>query len=165
MKKLWLKIVRFWYFKVRNPKIRVGAHGGFRWVFRRYNFTVETLSGNWKASWTASEHPLGYLLSSKDDMNIIGFCQTMYEVGALLTTDQKFVNDVQNALKKYSTRLEKQAKVEEDETEEKIALETEKQVQEHIELPRKERKKRERDINKRFKASAKYVQKGSDGDL
>lgn len=137
MKKLWLKIVRFWYFKVRNPKIRVGAHGGFRWVFRRYNFTVETLSGNWKASWTTSEHPFGYLLSSKTDDNIIGFCQTMYEVGMLLTTDQGFVNDIQKALKKYSARIEKKAKVVEDEIEEKVAIEEEKQVQEYVERKRK----------------------------
>lgn len=165
--KFWTKIVKFWYFKVKNPKIRVGSHGGFRWVFRRYNLTVETLSGNWKAIWTASEHPFGYLLSSKDDDNIIGFCQTIYEVGALLTTDQGFVNDIQKALKKYSSRLEKKAAkdIVEDETEENIALEAEKQVQEAIGMSRKERKKRERDINKRFKASAKYVQKGSDGDL
>lgn len=151
MKKLWLKIVRFWYFKVRNPKIRVGAHGGFRWVFRRYNFTVETLSGNWKASWTASEHPFGYLLSSKDDTNIIGFCQTVYEVGMLLTTDQGFVNDIQKAMKKYSSRLEKQAKVNEDETEEKIALEGEAAIQKHIEMPEKARRKAEKDIDRRFK--------------
>lgn len=165
--KFWTKIVKFWYFKVKNPKIRVGSHGGFRWVFRRYNLTVETLSGNWKAIWTASEHPFGYLLSSKDDDNIIGFFQTIYEVGALLTTDQGFVNDIQKALKKYSSRLEKKAAkdIVEDETEEKIALEAEKQVQEIVEMPKKDRRKVERDINKRFKESAKYVQKGSDGDL
>ena len=147
--KFWTKIVKFWYFKVKNPKIRVGSHGGFRWVFRRYNLTVETLSGNWKAIWTASEHPFGYLLSSKDDDNIIGFCQTIYEVGALLTTDQGFVNDIQNALKKYSSRLEKKAAkdIVEDETEEKIALEAEKQVQEAIGMSRKER----RDVNRRFR--------------
>ena len=79
------------------------------------------------------KNPFGYLVSGKDDANIIGFCQTMYEVGMLLTTDQKFVNDIQKALQKYSARMDKQAKVVEDETEEKIALEFEKQVQEHIE--------------------------------
>lgn len=152
---------------MRNPIVREGEHGGFKWRFRRFTLEISTVSDNWRARWTAAEHPFGYLLSSKDDDNIIGFCQTIYEVGALLTTDQGFVNDIQKALKKYSSRLEKKAAkdIVEDETEEKIALEAEKQVQEHIELPRKERKKRERDINKRFKESVKYVQKGSDGDL
>lgn len=152
---------------MRNPIVREGEHGGFKWRFRRFTLEISTVSDNWRARWTAAEHPFGYLLSSKDDDNIIGFCQTIYEVGALLTTDQGFVNDIQKALKKYSSRLEKKAAkdIVEDETEEKIALEEEKQVQEAIGMSRKERKKRERDINKRFKESAKYVQKGSDGDL
>lgn len=152
---------------MRNPIVREGEHGGFKWRFRRFTLEISTLSGNWRARWTAAEHPYGYLLAGSGDENIEGFAQTMYEVGMLLTTDQGFVNDIQKALKKYSSRLEKKAAkdIVEDETDEKIALEAEKQVQEHIELPRKERKKRERDINKRFKESAKYVQKGSDGDL
>ena len=152
---------------MRNPIVREGEHGGFKWRFRRFTLEISTLSGNWKAKWTAAEHPYGYLLAGSGDENIEGFAQTMYEVGMLLTTDQGFVNDIQKALRKYSSRLEKKAAkdIVEDETEEKIALDEEKQVQEHIELPRKDRKKRERDINKRFKESAKYVQKGSDGDL
>ena len=152
---------------MRNPIVREGEHGGFKWRFRRFTLEISTVSDNWRARWTAAEHPYGYLLAGSGDENIEGFAQTMYEVGMLLTTDQGFVNDIQKALKKYSSRLEKKAAkdIVEDETEEKIALEAEKQVQEHIELPRKERKKRERDINKRFKESAKYVQKGSDGDL
>lgn len=152
---------------MRNPIVREGEHGGFKWRFRRFTLEISTVSDNWRARWTAAEHPYGYLLAGSGDENIEGFAQTMYEVGMLLTTDQGFVNDIQKALKKYSSRLEKKAAkdIVEDETEEKIALEAEKQVQEHIELPRKDRKKRERDINKRFKESAKYVQKGSDGDL
>lgn len=114
-----------------------------------------TKSENWSAKWTAAEHPYGYLVSGKDDANIIGFCQTMYEIGMLLTTDQGFVNDIQKALKKYSARLEKQAKVVEDETEEKIALESEKAVQEFVELPEKEKKKETKRIDKKFKKAVK----------
>ena len=161
------KFKKWWWFSMRNPIVREGEHGGFKWRFRRFTLEISTVSDNWRARWTAAEHPYGYLLAGSGDENIEGFAQTMYEVGMLLTTDQGFVNDIQKALKKYSSRLEKKAAkdIVEDETEEKIALEAEKQVQEHVELPRKERKKVERDINKRFKASAKYVQKGADGDL
>ena len=118
---------------MRNPIIRKGEKGGFKWVFRRFWLEITTLSGNFKARFTAAEHPYGYLLAGKDDVNIEGFCQTVYEVSMLLTTDQGFVNDIQKAIRKYSTRLEKQSKVEEDEIEEKIALETERQVQEKVE--------------------------------
>ena len=50
--------------------------------------------------------------------------------------------------------LEKNIDIREDPIEEKIALETEKQIQEHVELPKKERRKVERDINGRFKKAA-----------
>lgn len=167
MKKIWTKIVKWWYFHIANHVVRKGEAGGFRWRFRRFWLDVETLSGNFKMRFIADEHPFGYLASSKDDTNIHGFALTMYEIGKLLTTDQGFVDDVQKAIVKYRKRLEKQAagEVVEDETQEKIALETEKAIQEHIELPKKERRKVERDINGRFKKAMKDVQKGSNGDV
>lgn len=143
------KFKKWWWFTMRNPIVREGEHGGFKWRFRRFTLEISTLSGNWKARWTAAEHPYGYLLAGSGDENIEGFAQTMYEVGMLLTTDQGFVNDIQKALRKYSSRLEKKAAkdIVEDETEEKIALEEEKQVQEAIGMSRKER----RDVNRRFR--------------
>lgn len=142
------KIRKWWWFSVNNPTVRKGEKGGFKWKFRRFWLEVSTLSGNWSAKWTAAEHPYGYLLYGKDDANIEGFCQTMYEIGMLLTTDQGFVNDIQKAIRKYSTRLEKQAKVEEDEIEEKIALENERRVQEYVEKPRRHRTRADRDEKK-----------------
>lgn len=161
MKKIWTKIVKWWYFHIANPVVRKGEAGGFRWVFRRFDLTIETLSGNFKAKFVADEHPYGYLAVGKDDTNIHGFALTMYEIGKLLTTDQGFVDDVQKAIVKYRKRLEKQAagEVVEDETEEKIALETEKQIQEVVEMPKKERRKYERGVDGRFKAAVKKAEK------
>ena len=157
--KIFGRLQKWWLFNVANPVIRKGEHGGFKWKFRRFWLEVETLSGNWKARWIAAEHPYGYLLASKDDSQIEGFCQIVYSVGMLLTTEQGFVNDVVKALKKYDARLQKSAKVEENETEEKMALEEVKQVQELVEMPKKERKKVERDIDGRFKKAVKEVRK------
>lgn len=167
MKKIWTKIVKWWYFHISNPVVRKGESGGFRWTFRRFWLDITTVSGNFKVRFIADENPYGYLAAGKDDTNIHGFALTMYEIGKLLTTDQGFVDDVQKAIVKYRKRLEKQAagEVVEDETEEKIALETEKAIQEHIELPKKERRKVERDINGRFKKAVKDVQEGSDSNL
>lgn len=167
MKKIWTKIVKWWYFHIANPVVRKGEAGGFRWCFKRFWLDVETLSGNFKMRFIADEHPFGYLAASKDDTNIHGFALTMYEIGKLLTTDQGFVDDVTKAIVKYRKRLEKQAagEVVDDETQEKIALETEKAIQEHIGLPKKERRKVERDINGRFKKAMKDVQKGSNSDV
>lgn len=152
---------------MQNPSVRKGEVGAFKFNFRRYDLIISTLSENFKVRFTADKDPYGYLLASKDDTNIHGFALTMYEIGKLLTTDQGFVDDVQKAITKYHKRLEKQAagEVVEDETQEKIALETEKAIQEHVELPKKERRKVERDINGRFKKAMKDVQKGSNGDV
>ena len=163
MKKFSEKIRTWWYFHVKNPVVRKGESkdGAFRWTFRRFDLTIETLSGNFKARFVADAHPYAYLLAGKDDENILGFSQLMYSLGMLLTRDQGLVDDVAKAINKYQKRLEKKAasEVVEDETEEKIALETEKQIQEHIELPKKERRKVERDINGRFKKAVKEAAK------
>lgn len=156
------KVQKWWLFNMANPVIRKGERGGFKWKFRRFWLEVETLSGNWKARWIAAEHPYGYLLASKDDSQIEGFCQIVYSVGMLLTTDQGFVNDVVKALNKYDMRLQKSAKVEDDETEEKMALEEMKQVQELVEKPKKERRKYARDVDRRFKKAVKEVENGKE---
>lgn len=161
MSKFFDKIRKFWFFRLANPVVRQGEAGGFRWVFRRFWFTVETVSGNFKAKFMADAHPYAYLLSSYGDENIHGFCQTVYLLSKTLTTDQGLVDDVSKAISKYDKRLQKKSasEVKEDETEEKIALETEKEIQKHIELPKKERRKVERDINGRFRKAVKDLEK------
>ena len=97
-------------------------------------------------------------MAGENDKNIHGFCQMIYTVGMLLTTDQGFVNDVVRAVDKYDKRLQKAAVVEENETEEKIAMEEVKQVQEYVEMDEKSRKIREREANRRFKKAIKKVE-------
>lgn len=157
MKKLLIRLSEFWYFHVQNPVVRKGESkdGAFKWTFRRFDLTIETLSGNFKARFTADEHPFAALLSGESDKNTPGFAEILYTVGMLLTTEQKFANDIQNAIKRYQDRMMKSAKVDEDKIEEKIALETEKQIQELVEMPKKERRKMERGINRRFKKAVK----------
>lgn len=155
------KILKWWWFTFRNPVVREGESGGFCWRFRRFWMEVETLSGNFKARFMADAHPYAYLLAGKTDDNIIGFCQIVYMLSHTLTTDQGLVNDVQRAYQKYNNRLQKQAASEvlEDETEEKIALDAEKAIQEVVEMPKKERRKYERGVDGRFKAAVKKAEK------
>jgi hypothetical protein len=155
------KFQTWWWFTFRNPVIRKGESGGFKWCFRRLDLRIETLSGNFKARFTAAENPYAYLLASDDDSQVEGFCQILYSVGMLLTTDQEFVDSITKALRDYDKRLNKKAasEVAEDETEEKIALEEVKQVQEFVEMDRKEQKKRERDVNGRFVKAVKDLEK------
>lgn len=144
-------------FNFRNPVVRKGEQGAFKWVFKRFWLSIETVSGNFKARFTAAEHPYGYLLAGKDDSNIVGFCQMLYQVGMLLTTDQKLVDDINEAFASYEKRLVQE--VEEDEGEEIAAIKEVQAVQEHIELPKQEKKKRERDINGRFKKTVKEIER------
>ena len=130
-----------------NPIVRKGEAGGFKWKFRRFWLDIETVSGNFKARFTAAEHPYAYLLAGENDKNIHGFCQMIYTVGMLLTTDQGFVNDVARAVDKYDKRLQKAAVVEENETEEQTALEEVKQIEEYASKSKGEQRK----IDRRFR--------------
>lgn len=136
-----------------NPVLRQKESGGFRWRFYRFWLDISTLSGNFKGRWTAGEHPYGYL-SSGDDVQVQGFAERIYLISTLMTTDQRFVDDIDKALDRYNKRLqkaaEKEAKVE-DELEEAAALEQEKQVQQYVEAPKKEKKKMEKAVDKKFK--------------
>ena len=162
MSKFFEKLSKVWYFYFKNPVVRKGEKGGFRWVFRRFWLEIETLSGNFRARFTASEHPYGYLIAGKDDSNIQGFCQLVYQIGMLLTTDQQFVDDIQKALSDYDGRMQNVIEVAEDENEEETAIEEVKAVQEHIELPEKERRKEERRINREFKKAVKKTRHESE---
>ena len=163
MKNIKEKIMQWWYFHVQNPVVRKGESkdGAFKWTFRRFDLTIETLSGNFKANYVADAPPYAYLLEGKTDENVESFCQFIYMLSKTLTTDQGLVNDVKKSIDKYEKRMEKKAAsdVVEDETEEKIALEREKQIQEMVDMPKKERKKVERGIDGRFKKAVKEVQK------
>lgn len=137
---------------MRNPIVRKGEHGGFKWKFRRFWLELETLSGNFKCRFTAAEAPYGYLLAGKGDENIEGFAATLYEIGMLLTTDQTFVDDIQGAIRRYEQRL---GETELEKDGEEAAIAEERALQEHLELPKKERRKAEKRIDKEFKKTVK----------
>lgn len=130
--KLFDKIRRFYLFHLANPVVRKGEKGGFKWCFRRYWLDIETVSGNFKARFTASEHPYAYLLSGEDDANALGFCEMLYFVSHTITTDQQLVNEIGDALHAYEKRLEKKENPDADEPEE-VALEEVKQIYEKVE--------------------------------
>jgi hypothetical protein len=162
MEKFWQKIQRWWYFNLANPVVAKGERGGFKYKFRRFWLEIETVSGNWKMRSTASENPYGYLVASvnaNNEDNVYGYSEIMYMLQALLTVDQKLVDDVRKALKSYEKRQEESEKEDGDEEEEKIALEEVRQVQEYAEMSPKENRKMERDVNGRFKKAVKEVEK------
>jgi len=168
MKKFIKKIQIWWLFTMRNPIIRTLEKGGFRVIFRRFTMDITTLSGNFKARWIASAHPFGFLVTAKNEDDIYSYASIIYQISMLLTTEQKFADDLIKAVKNYENRLAKSAKVEEDTVDEKAALEFEKKVQAYIELPRKEKKKAERKIDKKFKKVEKIgteVADGPDGNI
>ena len=149
------KFMNWWYFHMSNPKVRSGEKGGFKWVFRRFWLEITTLSGNFKARFTAGEHPYGYLIAGKDDSNIEGYCQMLYMVGMLLTTDQVFANDVQKAIKRYDERMLKDNPVVEDALEERMSIEDVKGVQERVEMSEASRRRASRETDRRIKEAIK----------
>lgn len=155
------KVRKWWWLTIKNPVIKKGECGAFRFVFRRFDLTIETLSGNFKAKFMADEHPYSVLVGCEQEKTIHGYCALLYQIGKLMTTDAGFVGDLQKALSKYDKRLQKQAAsgVVEDETDEKIALEEVKAIQEVVEMPKKERRKYERGVDGRFKRAVKEAEK------
>ena len=134
------RFIRKWLFlALRNRVVRQGESGGFKWKFRRFGLEISTASGNFREYFTAGEHPFGYLIAGKDDKNIKGYCELLYEVGMLLTTEKQFAEDVMAAVRNYDRRLN--GPVEEDPVEEEIALEEVKRVQEQVEKVRRRRKR------------------------
>ena len=161
------KIKQWIYFHILNPVVREGHTEAFRWVFRRYWLEISTASGNWKVRFTADEHPYGYLLAGKDDDNIVGFCQMLYYLGMVITTDQGLVDDIGRAVAKYEKRIEKKAAgaVEENDGEERAALEEMKAAQEYVDAGKKGRRKLERAADRKLKKSEKsaaYVSEKSE---
>lgn len=151
------RFVKWWYFHFANPVIRKGEtkSGGFRWKFRRFWLDIETFSGNFKCRFTADEHPYAYLLAGKDDENIAGFCEIIYYVSKLVTAERSVADGVVKILNDYinSANFDKEDREEED-----AALEEMKAVQKYVDAPKKEKRKMERDVNGRFKATVKAIE-------
>lgn len=128
--------------------------GAFKWVFRRFSLEIRTVSGNFKVRFVAGEHPYGYLLAGEDSQ-VHGFVEKLYYVGTLLTTEQQFVDDIDKAIEAcYKRGLQP---VVEDKEEEEAAIEQVKAVQEYVEMPKKEKKRYDKKVNKKFKKVAKKV--------
>lgn len=147
---------KFWWFTFRNPVVRKGEKGGFKYKFKRFWLDISTKSGNWKMRVMADEHPYAYLLAGVqqgNENNVFGFAEMLYMQVFTLTRDQGLVNDVQKAIKKYQARLVKSNPASPDEEQE--AIEEVKSVQEYVDATPKERRKMERGTNRRFKKAVK----------
>lgn len=158
MKKIFQKIRTWFWFTFKNPIVRKGEKGAFKWTFRRLSLDIETVSGNFKARFTAAEHPYAALLLSPDDVNPHGFAAILYEVAMLLTTDQNFANAIGDVLHAYSERVGDDVQVVDDELEEKVALEEVKNIQEYVDASPKEKRRIERDSKGRFKKVEKLAE-------
>ena len=157
MSRIFDKIRKWWLFTMSNPTVKVGEAGAFKWRFRRFWLEIKTLSDNFRVRFTAAENPYGYLYYG-DEEQTQGFAERIYMIGMLLTTDQRFVNDIDKAIEDYQKRMSAENPVVENKDEERIAVEEMRQLQEHIELPKKERKAVVNDIDKRFKKAVKKAQ-------
>lgn len=150
------KIKKWWLFNVANPVVAKGERGGFKYVFRRFWLEIESVSGNFKVRFTASEHPYGYLAAScksEHEENVFGFAERMYMICNLLTRDSKLVKDIDKALTSYEAR--ESAKETDDTDSEEAAIQEVKEIQKYVDATPKERKKIERDVNGRFKKAVK----------
>lgn len=113
MKKIYTKLLTWWWFTFKNPTVYEFEFGGFKVVFKRFFIKIKTISGNLEMKFMASEHPYGYLYAqaaSGKVEDIHGFCAYIYKIVSCLTSDQGLANDINKALTKYDKRMAKKAK-------------------------------------------------------
>lgn len=157
---MFKKIQKWWLFHIANPVLKELELGAFCISFRKFWLEIRTMSGNFSVRYTAAEYPYGYLLEALNqnkEETVHGFCERIYLWSMLILHDQKLADDMDEAVHQYHKRLEAENPVVEDETEEKIALDEVKEVQEFVEKSPKEKKKLERDANGRFKKASKEL--------
>lgn len=119
MKKIWTKIKSFcdsltgwWLVHFRNTVIEEVELDAYVVTFRKFTMEITTKSGNMKLKTVCMQHPQAFLLHcvSKDDYNAVEwFCNSIYSVVSLLTTDQGLINDFHKAFAKYEKRMNKKA--------------------------------------------------------
>lgn len=134
--KLKERVLKWWYFRMKNPVMWKGEKGGFKVVFRRFWMEAESVSGNWKCRWTAAEYPYGYLnvaVNQNNEETLWGFVERMYMWSMLLLRDPGLAKDMDKAVAKYEKRLEKMKPEQEDE---EVAIAQMKDLQETVEKKR-----------------------------
>lgn len=157
MKKLIEKILTWWAFHMANPVIWSSSQGAFAWTFRRFWLEFTTLSGNFKVRIMAGAHPYAALLEGMNAIDVHAFAAALYQVGMLLTTDQKFVDDLTDALVALDKRASERP-VEENAEEEASDVSLVRSAEEYADKSPKERRKIDRDANGRFKKLVKKVE-------
>ena len=138
------RLLKWWLFHMKNPVMWKGEQGGFRVVFRRFWLDIETLSGNFKARWIASDYPYGYLnvaVNKDNEETLWGFAERIYMWSMLILRDPGLAKDMDKAVSKYEKRLEKQKPEEDDE---EVAIAQMRDLQEAIEKNRDGKKKSKR---------------------
>lgn len=153
-KKLWTKVLEFWYFTVRNTVQKRLVSGGFEIEFRQYDLRIRSISRNFSMKIRASEHAFGYLVSSLSqghEDNVHGYATFMYLIGTIICKDDKFRKDLQRAIEGFQKREEAKAKLQEADGSEEAAIESVKKDLQRGGMSRTERRRAEREFRKEVK--------------
>ena len=129
-----------------DTKIKTVQFPAFKVTFRKFTTEIKSVSGNFALKTIGMVYPNAFLYDAliKGDEGLVQwYCNRMYEITALLLTDQGLADDVQKALTKYDKRLqvvaERKAK-EVTEEEDAIAAEQVKANIEYANMTKKQRK-------------------------
>lgn len=112
MKKVFRRFSKWFLLKFRNHVIKKVDFEAFSIVFRRFTMEIKTVSGNFKMVTLGMLHPNASLYNHiENGVTSIPqwYCETMYIIATMLTTDSGFAQDINKAISKYSKRLDKQA--------------------------------------------------------
>lgn len=152
------KLRKFFYLHFANQVVMKGELGAFKFVFRRFWLEVSTASGNFKARWTAAEYPYAYLLYAMKQGNeetVHGYFERVYYWSAIILHDKGLADDMDKAFAKYEKRVAKEINTEDEE----LALREVESVQKYVDADKKERKKMDKEVDRKFKKALKKSEK------
>lgn len=153
-KKVWQKVLEFWYFHVRNGVQSRLEVGGFEIEFHQYDLRIKSLSGNFAMKIRASEYAFGYLVSSLangNEDNLHGYAVFMYLVATEICKDDKLRKDLQRAIENYQSRSSAKAKLDKEDGNEEAAIAAMKEDLRRANMSRAERRRAEKEFRKNVK--------------
>lgn len=161
-KKLYSKVLEFWYFCVCNRCHKSLVTGGFQVDFRNYDIRIKSLSGNFSMKVRSGEYAFGYLyaaLGKGNTENIHGYALFVYTIASCICQDEKFAEDVLKSIEDYAKRAEEKPSEELDDLDDETILMALQKDIEYSELPRSQRRKIDREFKKTLKKIEKDEQK------
>jgi hypothetical protein len=161
---LWESFKKWFYFRFRNPRLKVVEIGGFKFDFRTFWLDITNASDMFRIRLRVDMKAYGYLYAAARqgyNEQLQGFAYYIAHVLALLVEEQTFGDDLCAAIDGYYARAMKRAEAnvaksrkkseEEQQNEENLHTEVLKEIERYAHMSDKERKAYKKEYAEAFR--------------